>query len=168
MAAWEQPSQTLIPAQIPHSHTVHAPPTSQPACSWAYFTPDIFYLQINLESTFLTLQALAYCVILIPLPFLFHEEKVHSYWHSCWLACLSPMFPHWASTLCTGTSSGFLTNLFLPSFSPTSNLALSVLTQYKPAPIVSHILAFPPQYVTDRKAIPQLDDKGCAGNRKSA
>lgn len=64
------PARFWIPAQITHSHTVQAPLTSHPTCSWAYFTPANFYLQINLESALLALQALAYCyfdALILPL-----------------------------------------------------------------------------------------------------
>lgn len=162
------PARPQIPAQIPHSCTVHAPLTSHPTCPWAYFTPALFYLQINLESTLLTLQALAYCVILMPSSSLFHKEKVHPAGILAGLLSVPHVPPLGKRPLHRHPAMAFLPTYLLPSFSPTSNLALSVLTQYKPAPIVSHILAFPPQYVTDRKAIPQLDYKGCAGNHKSA
>lgn len=168
LAAWEQPSQTPDPSTDPS--LLHSPCTTHftPNLSMGLFYPSSLLPPDQSGKYSPHLAGSSLLCYFDALILLFHKEKVHPAGILAGLLSVPHVPPLGKRPLHRHPAMAFLPTYLLPSFSPTSNLALSVLTQYKPAPIVSHILAFPPQYVTDRKAIPQLDYKGCAGNHKSA
>ena len=128
---------------IPAPSLLHSPCTTHfiPNLFMDLFSPGYFFPpDLSVECSphsEIHWQAVAYCIILMPLSFLFHKEKINRI-----LAGL-PVCPlcshtkrvyrshsHTAISGSNGFQSSLLLICLLPSFSPTSNLALSVLTQY--------------------------------------
>lgn len=128
------------PSRLPPSCTVHAPLTSHPTYSWAYFTPAIFPPDLSVECSprsEIHRQAVVYCINLMPLSFFFHKGQINGILAGlpfCSLCSHTNKRSERTLRMAISGSNGLLTNLLLscllPSFSPTSNLALSVLTQY--------------------------------------
>lgn len=102
----------------------------------SYFIPPALSVECSPHSE-THRQAVAYCIILMPLSFFFQKKKSNGILAGlpiCPLCSRATTSSERALHTAIGGRNGFLTNLLLicllPSFSPRSNLALSVLTQY--------------------------------------